>query len=322
MPEIITMGEGIIDFTYDERDDGIFYKQNAGGAPANVAAAVKKLGTPSAFIGKVGNDIFGTYLINELGKAGVDTSGIVRDKSHPTPLAFIKTEAGRREYSFMRQNTADMNLKYDEVALRLIDNAKILHFGALLLAEEPSRSAVANTVEHAKQKGKIISYSLNYRPQLWKNHDDAAIAMRSVLSFVDILKVSEDELELIADSGNLLPSVCKLLSGGIKIILVTQGAKGCIVAAKSGVQEVRAYKIPIVDTLGAGDSFIGAFLSRIAAVSRGYEDLTMAELNEIAAFSNAAGAVCSSRVGALAAMPTKDEIEEFRAGCKDSERFF
>jgi fructokinase len=316
------MGEGIIDFLYEEREDGIFYRQNAGGAPANVAAAVKKLGVPSAFIGKVGTDMFGTYLINELMSAGVDTSGIVRDKAHPTPLAFIKTEAGRREYFFMRQNTADMNLKYDEVSLRLLDNAKILHFGALLLAEEPSRSAVANTIEYAKQNGKIISYSLNYRHQLWKNHDDAAIAMRSVLSFVDILKVSEDELELITDSGNLLPSLYKLLAGGIKIILVTQGAKGCIVAAKSGVREVRAFTIPTVDTLGAGDSFMGAFLSRIAAVARGYEDLTQAELADIAAFSNAAGAVCSGRVGALAAMPAKDEIEKFRAECSDTDRFF
>jgi fructokinase len=313
MPEIVTMGEGIIDFTYVESDGGIFYKQNAGGAPANVAAAVRKLGTNSAFIGKVGGDLFGTFLIDELAKIGVDTSGIVRDKKRPTPLAFIRTESGKREYFFIRQNTADMHLKYDEVQTRLIDNAKILHFGALLLHSEPSRSAVANAIEHAKQKGKIISYSLNYRPQLWQSPDDAAIAMRSVLSFVDILKVSEDELELITDSGNLIPSLVKLLSGGIKIIIVTQGAKGCIVASKKGVEEIRSYKVPIVDTLGAGDSFLGAFLTRIAAVSRGYEDLSQAELADIAAFSNAAGAVCSSRPGAVCAMPDLAEIEKLMA---------
>jgi fructokinase len=308
MPEIVTLGEGIIDFTYSENEDGIFYKQNAGGAPANVAAAVKKLGVNSAFIGKVGTDIFGTYLASALEGVGVDISGVIKDKVHPTPLAFIKTEAGKREYSFMRQNTADMNLKFDEVQTRLIDNAKILHFGALLLLSEPSRSAVANTIEYAKQNGKIISYSLNYRPQLWKNSDDAAIAMRSVLSFVDIIKVSEDELELLTDSGNLLTSLGKLLARGIKIVIVTQGAKGCIVAAKSGVEEIRSYKVPIVDTLGAGDCFVGAFLSRIAAVAKDYESLSKDELSEIAAFSNAAGALCSSRVGAMLSMPEKDEV--------------
>jgi fructokinase len=307
------MGEGIIDFTYAENDDGIFYKQNAGGAPANVAAAVRKLGTNSAFIGKVGNDIFGTFLIDELGKIGVDTTGIVRDKTRPTPLAFIRTEAGKREYFFMRQNTADMHLKYEEVRTMLIDNAKILHFGALLLHSEPSRSAVANAIEHAKGQDKIISYSLNYRPQLWQSSDDAAIAMRSVLSFVDILKVSEDELELITDSGNLIPSLVKLLSGGIKIVIVTQGAKGCIVASKKGVEEVRSYKVPIASTLGAGDSFLGAFLTRIAAVSRGYEDLSQAELCDIAGFANAAAAVCASKQGAICAMPDMAEIEKLMA---------
>jgi fructokinase len=310
MPEIVTLGEGIIDFTYTENEDGVFYKQNAGGAPANVAAAAHKLGTNSAFIGKVGADDFGVFLTDELTKIGVDTTGVVKDKAHPTPLAFIKTVSGKREYFFVRQNTSDMNLKFDEVQTRLVDSAKILHFGALLLHSEPSRSAVANTIEHAKAAGKIISYSLNYRPQLWQSNVDAAIAMRSVLSFVDILKVSEDELELITDSGNLLPSLVKLLSGGIKIIIVTQGAKGCIVASKNGVEEVRSYKVPIVDTLGAGDSFLGAFLTRIAAVSRGYEDLSQAELADIAAFSNAAGAVCSSRPGAMCAMPDRTEIEK------------
>jgi fructokinase len=313
MPDIVTLGEGLIDFTYSENEDGIFYKQNAGGAPANVAAAVCKLGGSSAFIGKVGNDIFGNYLVEELMKTGVDTTGIVRDKKNPTPLAFIRNVSGKREYVFMRQNTADMHLKYDDVQTRLVDEAKILHFGALLLHSEPSRSAVANTIERAKENGKIISYSLSYRPQLWKHPDDAAIAMRSVLSFVDIMKVSEDELELITDSGNLLPSLSKLLSGGIKIIIVTQGAKGCIVASRKGVEEVRSYKVPIVDTLGAGDCFFGAFLTRIAAVSRGYEDLTQAELVDIAAFANAAGAVCSSRVGAIPAMPDRAEVEKLIA---------
>ncbi|MDR0946786.1 MAG: carbohydrate kinase [Ruminococcus sp.] len=309
MPEIVALGEVLVDFTHESHGDIVTYRRNAGGSPANVAVAAERLGVHSGFIGKVGGGIFGDYLYKTLSGYGVDTSGIVRDRDRLTALAFVRNlENGKREYTFYRENTADMFLRFSEVNKPLIENAEILHFGALMLSCEPSRSAVANSIEFAKDKGKIVSYALNYRPTLWKNVDEAAIAMRSVLSFVDILKVSEDELELISDSSNLLPSLSKILKTGVKIVLVTQGAKGCIIATRNGIREVRSFKTPIVDTLGAGDSFLGAFLAKISQNAKNFDSLTMETLEETAHYANAAGALCSSKIGAIPAMPTNEEI--------------
>lgn len=309
MPDIVTLGEAVIDFTYSETPDGVFYRQNPGGSPANVAAAVKNLGVHSAYIGKIGTDIFGTYIGNTLSDLGIDTSGIVHDKDHLNALAFIRTlPTGKREFTFYRNNTADKNLRYNEINLRLIDDCNILHFGALLLESEPARSSITNAVEYAHEKGKIISYAINYRDSLWSDRVDAAIAMRSVLCFTHILKVSEEELELLSDSSNLLPSIYKLLKYGIKVIIVTQGAKGCILATNKGIREIRPYKTIIVDTLGSGDSFLGAFLTRINKLPTVLDEIDLDELEEFARYANAAGAVCASRIGAIPAMPDHDEI--------------
>ncbi|MDR0944485.1 MAG: carbohydrate kinase [Ruminococcus sp.] len=310
---MVTLGEAVVDFTYSLTEDGIFYKQNPGGSPANIAAAAKILGIPSAYIGKIGTGVFGSFLYETLLSIGIDTSGIIQDKDRLTALAFIKpSPSGKRDFTFYRENSADKNLRFSEINLHLIDTCKILHFGALLLESEPSRSAVTNTVEYAKEKGKIISYSLNFRQSLWSDTDTAASVMRTVLSYVDILKVSEDELELLSDSSNLLPSIYKLMKFGIKVIIVTQGAKGCVIATKKGIREVRSFKTPIVDTLGSGDSFMGAFLTKISknpSVLDGEDaDSDANALTDFALYANAAGAVCASRVGAIPAMPTDDEI--------------
>jgi fructokinase len=313
LADIVTLGEAVVDFTYNVNENGIFYKQNPGGSPANIAAAAKLLGITSAYIGKLGTGVFGSYIYETLADIGIDTSGIIHDRDHLTALAFIRpTPAGKREYTFYRNDTADKNLRFSEVNLHLIDTCKILHFGALLLESEPSRSAVVNTVEYAKDKGKIISYSLNFRESLWSDTDTAASRMRTVLSYVDILKVSEDELELLSDSSNLLPSIYKLMKYGIKVIVVTQGAKGCVIATKKGIREVRSYKTPIVDTLGSGDSFMGAFLSKISKIPSVLDgtdiDFEANTLADFALYANAAGAVCASRVGAIPAMPSDEEI--------------
>ena len=155
MPDIMAIGEMLVDFTAKTDENGdLYYKQNPGGAPANVAVMTAKLGVSSGFISKMGKDMFGTYLKETLEKEGVDTKGVKLDKDYSTTLAFVrKDEDGERDFVFYRNNSADLNLSYNEVNLKLIDNCKLLHFGALLLTSEPSKSAVINTVEYAKQQG-------------------------------------------------------------------------------------------------------------------------------------------------------------------------
>jgi fructokinase len=309
--EIVALGEMLVDFTETIADNGdIMYKQNPGGAPANVAVMASKLNAPSAFIGKLGKDMFGSYLKETLKAEKVGTEGLVMDKAFSTTLAFVRTkENGEREFVFYRKNGADLNLNYHEINLKLIDNCKILHFGALMLSAEPSKSAVVNAVEYAKQKGKIISYDPNWREHFWKSKSEAVQAMRSVLRYVDIIKVSELELQIITESGNLIPAIAKLLNYGIKIVLITQGAKGCITATKSGIERLPTYKVETVDTLGAGDSFLGAFLAKLSSFKKPFDALEMPDLKNFAIFANACGALSSAKVGAIPSMPTEGEIQ-------------
>ncbi|MBQ3161864.1 MAG: carbohydrate kinase [Oscillospiraceae bacterium] len=310
MPDIMAIGEMLVDFTAVTEENGdIFYKQNPGGAPANVAVMAAKLGVSSGFIGKMGKDMFGTYLKETLENEGVDTKGVKLDKGYSTTLAFVrKNEDGDRDFVFYRNNSADLNLSYSEVNLKLIDSCKLLHFGALLLTSEPSKSAVINTVEYAKQQGKIITYDPNWREHLWSSRAEAVKAMRSVLRYVDIIKVSELELQIITDSGNLLPSIAKLLNEGVKVVCITQGAKGCIIATRKGIERFPTFDVETIDTLGAGDSFFGAFISQIIKSGKSMDELDMNDLREFAVYANACGSLSSTKVGAIPAMPTHDEI--------------
>lgn len=317
MPDIMSIGEMLVDFTEVQdvkdgesgRSADIYYKQNPGGAPANVAVMASKLGVSSGFIGKLGMDMFGKYLRDTLSAEGVDTKGLILDKDFSTTLAFVgKSSEGERDFVFYRKNSADLNLSFSEVNLKLIDSCKLLHFGALLLTSEPSKSAVINTVEYAKQQGKIISYDPNWRERLWESKEAAVKAMRSVLMYVDVIKVSEAELQIITDCANLLPAIAKLLNDGVKVVCITQGAKGCIVATRHGIERLPTFKVETVDTLGAGDSFFGAFLSRLVISGKSMNEIEMDDLREFAMYANACGALSSTKVGAIPAMPTHEEI--------------
>ncbi len=311
--DILSIGELLIDFIEltDENGD-VYYKRNAGGAPANVVCMAAKLGASAGLISKIGGDMFGDYLKKVIEDIGVDTSGLIVDKDFRTSLAFIrKNDDGARDYVFYRKNTADLNLNFNEVRLKLIDECKIFHFGGLSLIREPSKSAVLNSVEYAKSKGKIISFDPNYKPKLWSNTDAAAKSMQNAVRYADIIKVSENELQLISDCGNLLPAVAKLLNEGVKIICVTQGAKGCIIATNSSVELYSSYKAESVDTIGSGDSFLGGFLFKLLEKAKDISELSMNEIYDMAMYANACGALSSMKTGAIPSMPSQSEVDSF-----------
>lgn len=310
MPQIVTIGEVLIDFTEEKSNGNIIdYVQNAGGSPANVSVMTSKLGISSAFIGKTGKDMFGQYLESVLEKNNVNISGLILDGEHPTTLAFVKKgDDGNRDFLFYRNDSSDEKLEYHEVNLKLIDSCSLLHFGAFSLTKEPTRSTVIKVVEYAKNNNKLISYSPNWRPSLWNSNDEAIRIMQSVLPLCDIVKVSEKELQIITDSANLITAVAKLLRQGITIVCVTQGAKGCIIATKNGIQRFPTYRLDTIDTLGAGDSFLGAFLAKIIQCDKPIQELSREELEDIAHYANACGALSANKHGAIPAMPTHEEI--------------
>lgn len=322
MPDIVALGELLIDFTHAKAEDiksgnayepgADAYVQSAGGAPANVACMAAKLGAKAGFIGKIGRDMFGFYLRDVLRKAGVDSSGLIVDPNFMTPLAFVrKNEDGEREYVFYRspQLSADLNLRYGEVNRKMIEECRVFHFSAMSLTAEPARTAAVSSAEYARALGRIVSYDPNWRPTLWESRDAALREMRSAVRYADIIRVSEEELQLITDCGTLVAAVAKLLAAGIKIVCVTQGAKGCIIATSKGIERYPSFNTPMIDTMGSGDCFLGGFLHKLVESGKDLSELEQEDIEEFAMFANACGALCSTKKGAIPAMPSLSEVE-------------
>lgn len=314
MFDITTVGEILIDLTQTGiSDNGIpIYTANPGGAPANVAVAASKLGAKTAFIGKVGNDSFGRFLCDTLKKYNVSTDGVITDKSANTTLAVVSVnENGERSFAFYRKNSADTLLSEYEIIDLHLSNTHILHFGSVSLTAEPSRTATISAVKRAKSFGAVISYDPNYRESLWSGLDEAVEQMKKPLDLVDILKVSDEELPLISEKTDVEDGAKYLCDKyNIKLVLVTLGAKGAYYRFKDCSGIVDGVSVTVADTNGAGDTFFGAFLSRMAHMGKyNPSDLTEDEIKDMLAFSNNAAAITTSRSGAIPAMPTIGEID-------------
>lgn len=317
---VTALGEILIDFTpsHSSGHGNPCFEQNPGGAPANVLACLAKLGAKTAFIGKVGKDIFGTFLKQVLSEYGIDTLGLNFSDNINTTLAFVKLdENGDRTFSFYRNPGADTVLEPSDIDLNLIEASKVFHFGSLSMTDEPSRSATLKALEHAKNMNKIISYDPNLRPALWKNLDDALDEIKSVLDKVDVLKVSEEELEFITGV-NELDRGSSILNEqyGIRVVLVTRGINGCYYRYKGFTGTKPAFRnLKTIDTTGAGDAFLGGFLYFI--LSKGITELDCMEpslLESAVIFANAVAAICTTRRGAIPAMPDITEVNDLING--------
>lgn len=316
MYDITAIGELLIDFTpagQTERGDMLFARI-PGGAPANVLAAATKLGNRTAFLGKVGKDAFGSFLRATLDSLGISTEGLLADEQVHTTLAFVQLdEHGDRSFSFYRKPGADVMLDFSEVRRDIVEQSSILHFGAVSLTDEPSRTATLKTAEYAKSLGKIISYDPNFRPPLWDSVENAKEQMLRGLALADIVKVSEEELELLSGTADLEKGSSILAEKGPSLILVSLGAKGAFyrLGGITGCQPT--FDVKTIDTNGAGDSFFGAVLHRLAGKPLdSIRSMARGELEDILSYGNAAGSLTTTRKGSIPALPTEAEIEECR----------
>lgn len=311
--DITAIGELLIDFTPAGKNaqGSSLFAANPGGAPGNVLALASKLGLKTALIAKVGEDQFGTYLEGVLDGVGVDKKGLVRTADANTTLAFVHlNESGDRSFNFYRKPGADMLLAVDDLDARMLESTRIFHFGSVSMTGGPSRETTLKAVEAAKKSGALVSFDPNLRPPLWTSLDEAKIQIVKGLGYADILKVSEEELEFITGEGGL-ESGSKLLAEkyGIPLILVTLGPKGCFYKYGDLTGSTPAYKVKTLDTTGAGDAFLGAFLYKVARRGCSLAGITPEEMEGMAAFANAAGSLATSVMGAIPAMPTLEEIE-------------
>lgn len=311
MYDITALGELLIDFTpcgISEAGMKIF-EQNPGGAPANVLTAAGNFGAKTAFIGKVGKDMHGEFLKETLEKYNIETKGLIMDEKVFTTLAFVSlNEKGERTFSFARKPRADTCLTKEEVNLELIKDCKIFHFGSLSLTDNPSKEALLYALEKAREMNKIISYDPNYRPLLWENKDTAVKEMRAVIKYADIMKISDEETELLTGYKEPEKAALKLIEQGVSLVFVTLGSEGSFLRTKDFQITVKSKKCNVVDTTGAGDAFWGAILYKLTERKNSVFQITEEEGKEYLKFANTTAGICVEKRGAIPAMPSLEEV--------------
>lgn len=311
--DVTALGELLIDFTENGNSEqgNPLMEANPGGAPCNMLAMIQKLGGTTAFIGKVGKDMFGRQLKTAVEAVGIDTRNLMEDEEVHTTLAFVHTfPDGDRDFSFYRNPGADMMLTKEEVQEDLIRNSKVFHFGTLSSTHEGVRKATRYAIDVAKEAGCLVSFDPNLRPPLWKTLEDARKEIEYGLSKTDILKISDNEVEFLCGTSDYDEGAKMLIEKyNIPFVCVTLGKDGSRAYYKGMRVEVPGFvQKNTIETTGAGDTFCGCMLHYI--IQHGLEDLTEENLRELLTFANAAASVITTRKGALAVMPSKEEVEE------------
>lgn len=312
--DVVALGELLIDFTENgtSGQDNPVYEANPGGAPCNVLSMLNRLGHQTAFLGKVGNDIFGRQLRSTVESAGINVEGLLTDEDVRTTLAFVETKPdGDRDFSFYRNPGADMMLREEEVRDDIIAAGKIFHFGTLSMTNEPVRSATKHAIAVAKENGALISFDPNIREPLWKDMEEAKEQTAYGLSVCDILKISDNEIQWFSGKEDYTEGIRMLQQTyQIPLILLSMGRDGSRAYYKNMIVEVPAFlQKNTIETTGAGDTFGACCLHYI--LQYGLMELTEQQLKDMLTFANAAASIITTRKGALRVMPSLEEIQNY-----------
>lgn len=314
--DVTALGELLIDFTENgtSSQGNPLLEANPGGAVCNVLAMLGRLGKKTAFIGKVGQDMFGTQLKNAVEEVGIDTRALFMDEEVHTTLAFVHTYPdGDRDFSFYRNPGADMMLTKDEVPEDLIQNSRLFHFGTLSSTHEGVREATRHAIEIAKNAGCIITFDPNLRPPLWKSLDDARREIEYGMTKCDVLKISDNEVEFLFDTTDYDKGAALIREKyNIPLVLITMGKDG----SRAYYKDMRVEASPFlqentIETTGAGDTFCASILNYV--LEHGLNALTEENLLEMLTFANAAASLITTRKGALRVMPSRQEVIDFIA---------
>lgn len=314
MIDVIALGELLIDFTCISSDEQGYPTMAAhpGGAPANFLAALTKFGAKTALLGKVGTDAFGKMLSGTLQNVGISTEGLVADDSFFTTLAFVTLDhTGNREFSFARKPGADTQLHFKELNLKLIDEAKVFHFGTLSLTDEPCRTATQEAVAYAKSKGKLITYDPNLRKPLWNDLEVAKEQLLWGLEQADIVKISDEEVEFLFGLGVQEGAQYILDHFNVKLVFVTCGADGCYFMNRKASGHVPGLSgLKVIDTTGAGDIFGGSALWKLLQIQKEPDSLNEDELREAVTFACTSAGLSTTKSGGISSIPQYEEVLE------------
>ena len=308
--DVVSLGELLIDMVPLPAPSGALnFAAKPGGAPGNCAVGLAKLSRSVAMLSKVGDDAFGRLITTTIASAGASIDAIVVSAKHLTGVAVVTLDAqGDRDFLFYRQDCADVNYAPDEVRDDVIQGARILHVNSLVLASPVSASAQRHALAVAQAAGILISVDPNLRPLLWESREAMIAAAREVVAVANILKIGEDELQIITGIADTDAALETIWHEGLRVVAVTRGAAGATILTRAARVSVPGIAVKVVDTTGCGDSFMAAFLTGLLDTEM---DLASDNLAEIGRFSCAAGAITATAPGGMDAMPTRAELAAF-----------
>jgi len=313
--KIVALGEVVADIYRGEpiSDVELGFVARPGGAPANVAVAASRLGSAAAFVGSVGEDLFGDFILRALESEGVETGGVSRQSAPTrTSLAFVEIAPdGDRAFTFYRTKpAADELLSAEDVTEKLIAGASFVNFGSIPLIREPARSATHRIARLAREHDVRVAFDVNFREHLWKGREAAREAVDPLLDLSTIVKLGDDELEPLLGTDDIDEAARTLLDRGVPLVLVSKGPAGAFYATSEFRGEVPAFDIEeVVDATGAGDAFLAAALVHLSDGA-----FTEEQVREATLRGCAAGALACTAYGAMSALPNLDKLERVVSG--------
>jgi fructokinase len=325
MPDVLTIGEALIDFVSTKAEvtlrEAPGFEKAAGGAPANVAVGLARLGVSSGFIGRVGDDPFGHFLADTLAAESVDVSQLGFERRARTGLAFVSlTAEGERDFVFFRHPSADMFLSPGHINPSYVNKARAIVYGSIGLIAEPCRSAVFKALAIAHTAGALRIYDANLRLSLWGSESEARYGLRLGLDRADVVKLSQDELEFLSGTRDLAAGMKALWRAqssqgeGTRLMIVSLGDQGCAYRTATDFGQIPGYRVDTVDTTGAGDGFLAGLLAELLwpngqrALDTGLS-FERESIERALRFANATGALTTIRHGAIPALPSRAEVE-------------
>ena len=308
--DILAIGEAVIDFTPAGKTENgnTLYERQPGGAPANVLTQATLLGSKTALNGLVGCEPFGDFLAQVLAAKGISTKGLIRSNQYPTHTAMLDIdEHGERSFFSVQNESALYTYSIRDIRYDLIDRCRILHISGAYMSRPEPLKAMQHAVEYARKQNKLISCDINWRPCLY-DKEYAQEKILPVLCHMDILKFSQEEIELLTDAQDIKEGCEKLAEKGVRLVVVTRGARGCYYYYAGGRGWIPTYAVKVVDTNAAGDAFMGAMISQLAGCKTKIEKIPEEKMRDILEYANAAGALCTSKPGAIFAISGPEEI--------------
>ncbi|MFB6290911.1 MAG: carbohydrate kinase [Candidatus Bipolaricaulia bacterium] len=316
MTDIFTLGEALIDFVPTESGLPLSevpgFRRRFGGAPANVAMGLAKLGSDAGFIGKVGEDSFGDFLTQELFEAGVNIDQLYKTDRANTTLAFVSlTKEGDRDFAFYRNPGADELLQPEEIDAATLGEAKVFHFGSISFTQPESLRATKKAVAISQDENLKVTMDPNIRLNLWEEPSKLKSLVESLLGKVDLIKLSEEEVYFLTDTEDLKTGITNLSARGPKTVVVTLGARGCLLYRNGRIKRLDGYQVEVKDTTGAGDGFMAGLLHNLLKNTDKLSNLQTTNLLEAAKFGNATGALTTTDYGATSAFPDPTDVDKF-----------